>query len=149
VSAKKEFGRFINTSPIHCEWTGQSSWGCFWKVDKWEYFAHPDKPLTFITPTGVEIQPDKHFHTDFGSIPPPLMAFPSLSRTRFFHSYLFHDSGYRHKGLWVRDSSLVPFAFKKMTRLELDEWLWIWIGSQGGNLVQRSMIYSAVRVGGG
>lgn len=147
MTTKKRFGEFINTTPIHCEWIRQVSWGYFWKVDEWEYFANPDRPLTYIAPSGLEIQPDKHFFTDFGSIPPPLMAFPSLSRTRFFHSYLFHDSGCRHKGLWMRDSCYGPFTFRKLTRLEMDEWLSIWIGAQHGNATQRAMIYAGVRIG--
>lgn len=148
MTRAKEFGRFINTSPIHCEWQRQTSWGVFWKVDEWIYYANPERPLTYIAPDGVEMQPNKKFTTDFGSIPPFLMALPTLSRTRFLHSYLFHDSGCRQGGLYVRPAGATgPFEFQQITRADMDTWLRIWVGAQGGNAWQRATIYAGVRIG--
>jgi len=143
-----KFGQFINTAPIHCEWQRQKSWGFLWKVDEWVYYANAERPLTYIAPDKTEMQPNKKFNTDFGSIPPPLMAMPSLSRTRFLHSYLFHDSGCRQGGLYVRPvGSTGPFVFQQITRDQMDTWLWTWVGAQGGNAWQRMNIYAGVRIG--
>jgi hypothetical protein len=146
-TASDKFGRFVNTRPIHCEWQGQESWGWLWKVDSWIYYSDPIRPLTYLAPDGRQMQPNRKFHTDFGSIPPPLMALPTLSRTRFLHAYLFHDSGCRQGGLYVRQGAVGAFGFEQMTRAQMDHWLWIWVGAQGGNAYQRNVIYAGVRVG--
>jgi hypothetical protein len=149
MTRRQEFGEFINGHPIRCEWQSQHSWGYFWKVDEWIYYADPIKPMTYVAPNGDEVQPDKHFHTDFGSIPPPLLAFPSLSRTRFIHSYLMHDSGYRHGGLWYRRPGASIFTFIGMSKQDCDDFMVTCIGAEGGNAMQRAMIYTGVRMGRG
>jgi hypothetical protein len=147
MTRRQEFGEFINGAPVHCEWQSQHSWGYFWKVDEWIYYADPINPMTYVAPNGDQVQPDKHFKTDFGSIPPPMMAMPSLSRTRFIHSYLLHDSGCRHHGLWFKRPNETLFTFRGVTREECDLLLFNCIGAEGGNAFQRSMIYRGVRIG--
>jgi len=140
------FGKFINTTPLHCEWLRQESWWGLWKVDIWEYFTNPGYPLTHIQPDGTRTQPDRHFITDFGSIPPPLMSFPSFSRTRFIHAYLMHDSGYKHGWLWTMKPGTVAYVFTLYTKAQMDDLLLMWLGAEGANYVQRHTIYRAVRV---
>lgn len=147
MTKKQEFGEFLNPSPIHCEWQHQHSWCFFWKVDEWIYYADPINPLTYVAPDGTEMRPNKKFYTDFGSIPPPLMALPSLGRTRFIHTYLFHDDACRHGGLWWKKPGKSIFIFQSMSRDESDEWIKLWVGADGGNAWQRQIIYRGVRIG--
>jgi hypothetical protein len=143
----KEFGYFLNTTPIHCEWISQESWGGLWKVDTWQYFADAKAPLTYCAPDGAKYRPDRHFYLDFGSIPPPLMALPSLSRTRFLWAYIFHDSCYRFGGLWRCGAGESEFTFCEFTRGEADALLWTTIRASGGNAWQASLICQGVRLG--
>lgn len=133
----------------------------------YEYTADKFDPLTFITPFELHIQPDKHFPHDMGSVP----AFAQIlfPKDRFLASYLFHDSGYDHKGLWFRnvaglsaapsDWAFLPpaifqadrdqFAFVPLARDCLDQMLRHWTGAQGALATERQAIYAAVRAGGG
>ena len=151
------FGKFINATPLRCEWLRQESWCVLWKVDIWEYFADTMKPLTYVCPPGIvlggihlpegtQLQPDRHFITDFGSIPPPLMALPSFSRTRFIHSYLSHDSGYKIGGVYILYPQETLFHFMPLSKEDMDNLLLVWCGAEGANYVQRHTIYRAVRV---
>ena len=150
----KEYGHFVNTSPIPLEWLRAEWWGPHffgmgYQVDIWEYTAprNVEKRLTWISPEGHKVQLDRHFETDFGSIPPPLGVFPSLTRTRFLPPFLFHDSGCQHGGLWIEKAGTNGFVFYDMTRLELDRLLRVWVGAWGGNALQRCEIYTGVRIG--
>lgn len=160
----EKFGWFENTGQ-----EGQPRGYMLWILRREKRFLLPDKtiygfqlnlehPLTFHTPDNLRLQPDRHEdETDFGSIPYLLQViFP---KDQFPLTYFFHDSGYRHGGLWTagpdpasrgyagtRD---VEFVFVKMTRLELDRLLKSTIRVEGGRLHERVMIYLAVRGFGG
>ena len=106
------------------------------------------EPLTFCYPDGGKIQPDQHLaETDLGSVPRWIQ--PLIPKDRFLLSFLMHDSGYKHHGLYVAGKGGGKFMFQPMTRQQVDELLRQWVGAEGGNWLQRSLIYRAVRLGGG
>ncbi len=147
LSNAKEFGYFINTTPLHCNWIESKRWGWLWRVDTWQYCADAKAPLTYCQPDGTMIRPDRHFYLDFGSIPPPLAAFPTLSRTRFLGPYIFHDSGYRFGGLWIKTSWEEEWTFAEYTRDAADDLLRRQIRAWGGNEYQAALVYRGVRLG--
>mgnify|MGYP001566276374 CR=1 FL=1 len=166
VSHACEFGVFLNYSPIKVEWVRQEPWltwwpGSLWKVDIWEYTAHRKRPMEYVLPhefilengtrlpAGTHIQPDRHFLTDFGTVPPFFNGFPSLTRTRFLGPFIIHDSVCRYGGLWIILPTEDVAHFVVFSRLNGDDLLRLMVGSVpwNGNLAQRTMIYSGVRIG--
>ena len=152
-----KWGQFTNTSPLHLNRLRQDSWCWLWKVDIWEYTRTEGAPLTYVCPEGIRwggrelpkgtlMQPDNHFVTDFGSIPPPLEALPSFSRTRFLCSYLLHDSGYKLMGLWVKYPVDNEFKLVCANKADMDMALYYWVRAEGGGCIQSHAIYRAVRV---
>ena len=159
LDQQKEFGLFINQQPLQCDWMRQDSWCWLWKVDIWEYIANPDSPFGWMSPmqditlpsgrvipAGTGMQPNKDFYTDFGSIPPPLMALPTYSRTRFIHAYLLHDSAYCDGGLWMLMPTDTAYHLVSLVKGDVDYLLDYWVGADGGNFVQRQSIYWAVEL---
>jgi hypothetical protein len=113
----------------------------------YEFTLDPILPLTFHATDGTRIQPDRHLaETDKGSVPLSLQIF--IPKDRFLFSFLMHDSGYKHGGLYVARKGSQEFKFEPMSRLDLDTWLKMMVGAENGNLVQRSAIYNGVRLGG-
>jgi hypothetical protein len=125
-------------------------WGWLWEKPIYEITINQSKPLTYIDTNGDLWQPDFHFLTDFGSIPPPLQSVPGLDRERFANAYLFHDSSYTHKGLWMLNST-GNYRFVGLERKKCDEMLkeMIRFEMSPGNVVLAGIIYRAVRLFGG
>lgn len=142
-----EFGCFVNAQNIRVNFVGYTRTCGLWSTDIWDYRAHRLFPLTFVDVTGNEWRPDNHFASDFGSIPPFLNGFPSLTRTRFLGPYLLHDSARRYGGLWHRAMGQESFSFVALTMLDGDRMLRDMVGAWGGNAAQRAMIYRGVRIG--
>ena len=141
----------------HGSYTGSGSWyeagghRALWRwVPEWLYVADPVDPLTFHHPDGRHIRPDNRFKMDFGSIPllAQIMAPATFSPYRFRKSYTFHDSGYRHKGLWVYDADPARWEFRAMTRREIDDLMAVMIRAEGGRLLQAGPVWLGVRLGG-
>lgn len=86
----------------------------------WEFKLDAGAPLTFVLPDGTEIEPDKHFLTDLGSIPTPVQVWIPKDDCL---AYMLHDSGYRDGGLWVREPGQT-WEFRHMGRDEVDTLLW-------------------------
>jgi len=113
----------------------------------YEFTLDDYAPLTFELADGTLIQPDRHMErTDMGSIPMSLQVF--FPKDRFLLSYILHDSGYKHNGLYVQAHGEDEFTFMEMTRAEVDHVLAMAIRAEGGNIFQVSAIYSGVRIGG-
>lgn len=107
-----------------------------------------EKPLTFHYPDGIRVQPDRHEGeiTNMGSVPAPLQLV--IPKDRFLLSFCFHDSGYKHHGLYVSFAPGDPFAFVQMNQGEVDQFLWQGVAAEGGNSFQRQVVYRAVRAWG-
>lgn len=104
------------------------------------------QPLTYDDGTRL-IRPDAHFVTDMGSI--PLFLQPIFPKDGFLLSYIFHDSCYKHHGIYVRDPvSDAKWRFVTQTRRQADEMLWRMIGVEGGPIA-KWIVWLGVRVGGG
>lgn len=110
------------------------------KANLFEFWLDPDNPLTLELEGLGKLQPDRHYErTDGGSIPRPLWWVPGLEPTRFLRSFIFHDSGYFHGGLWLDG------AFVSMTRAEVDTVLYRGTRAEGGNKFVTGLIYNVVR----
>ena len=163
---ERQFGVWINRFPLNCRMIRQEPYGKSWPwnlwiISIWEYRANQMNPATYILPrefaledgtklpAGTWCQPKHHLVTDFGSIPPMLQGFPSLSRDRFACQYLLHDTGCRYRGIWVRRPFETVATFQAVSRLDADRLLRQSIGASpsNGNAAQRNMIYAGVRIG--
>jgi len=113
----------------------------------YEFRLKKSKPMTLILADGTRVQPDRHLaETDMGSIPLSLQFF--FPKDRFLLSYILHDSGYHHHGLYVKKPGRKVYRFTPMTKGEIDELLRISIEAEGGGIVRRNIIYRAVQAGG-
>lgn len=125
------------------------SW-LLWFKREWIFTNDAENPLTYHHPDGYCIRPDNHFLTDWGSVPPVLQFLVPrvFARDRWPKSYAFHDSAYRHKGLWFAMNMHREFTFQKMPRPQIDKLLSTMIKAEGGNKFYSAPIWAGVRIGG-
>ena len=133
-------------------------------VDIYEFRLNARDPLTWHLPDGTEIQPDRHFETDQGSVPHLLNWL--ITRGQFRAFYL-HDPSYIHHGLFFRRKHILSgrsfaflpveatapcdtFRFVALDRNQSDRLLGMGVGAvpDCGNAAQREAIYDAVNLFG-
>jgi hypothetical protein len=109
----------------------------------------PRPPLQFSF-RGNVYQPDRHYFSDLGSTP------GGIGKDEYLFSFLMHDSGYQHKGLFLWQFTAKKFTFHPMNRKEIDDLLYEMIlveGRMRGEPYQAKLcapvIWSAVRMFGG
>ena len=113
----------------------------------WEFTNDADDPLTIHCRGGWLLRPDRHFLTDGGSIPRILRWV--YDAWCFVRAFLFHDSGYESRGVWVaHELAREQWAFRHMTRQALDLLLRRLVPLDGGSLWDARIIYRAVRMFG-
>ena len=124
----------------------------FWGTPVYEFTLDAVNPLTFIQADGVAVQPDRHFFTDWGSIPKAVQLIPGFDAHDWL-AFLFHDSGYQNAGLYFKAPIATGFEFVAMTRLEVDDWMLNGIYAQGATERRERrahfagpIIYRAVRM---
>jgi len=143
----KKFGHFDNDRGYRLDKIRDDPYLWIFTKAMYEFTLDPDKPLTYVTPNGTRLQPDRHLaETDMGSIPLTLQIF--IPKDRFLKSFMFHDSGYNHGGLYMAPVGSNQFVFAPMSRSEVDNLLWFMVGAENGNIAQRAVIYRGVRLGG-
>jgi hypothetical protein len=118
-----------------------------WRIPLWEFRNSNIDPLTYHAPDGTCWQPDRHFATDGGSVPPFLWAIPGLNPWAFPRAYPFHDSGFAFGGLYERRSWEAQYHFVRLDRLALNAMLTDMIGADGGSLWDRARIAAGVALG--
>ena len=126
------------------------SWGP-WSKTVWYFELNEINPLKYIREDGIYVKPSVPFYdTDFGSIPPPLRALPSLNESRFLLGYLFHDNIYRTHWVFASNDQGITWARKDMTRSETDSQLneMILHDPQPGSLVARDTIWGMLKLFG-
>lgn len=145
-------GTLINVSHgYNLHWLRNESWGWgFWPF-KWtkaihSFKLHPQHPIVWVNTKG-HWQPDRHEEeTDLGSTPPPIRScFP---QDQYEPGYIFHDSAYKHGGLYHSVFLDGPYKFKSLTRSEADDLLADIIMALGGGAGSRGTIWTGVRMGG-
>lgn len=110
----------------------------------YEFTLKEDNPLTYCSYGIQRIRPDRHLaETDMGSIPLSLQMF--LPKDEFLLSYIFHDSTYKHKGLYFENKATGKYEFRELTRAEADRLLLEMIRAEGGGIVKSRIIWVAVR----
>ena len=133
----------------------------------WKFENDPQDPLRYTTPTGIQIR-FRDMETDFGSV--PLIFQWLIQAAQFLLSFLLHDYGYWQNGVFMRRLAMtetVPdetrklfsflddlpilyeqWGFVTMTQAQVDRLLFCGVGSEGGNAMQRTEIYTAVNLAG-
>ena len=109
-----------------------------------EQFAND--PLTWQCEDGSFVRCDRKETSDMLSIPG--FAQNMIPRDSGARGGIFHDSGYQKRGLYFATSYAGPYVFRKMSRKEVDEYLYPWVKAEGIVTVTASAIYYAVRVFG-
>lgn len=126
------------------------SWCYFWTKQIYEITSNENHPLMFVDEEKNQWRCDKHYWSDFGSIPPPFQGVPGLDRERHKFPYMFHDNAYQEMGLWKRLKGEEKWNFTPLTRMECDLFLCRMIEYDivPGGVVNRQMILWGVRLGG-
>jgi hypothetical protein len=127
----------------------KKQWGYFWKVPMFAFRSDPRYPLTFWDNDGTGYQPDRHFTTDGGSVPPPLWLVPGLDPWQMPRAYPFHDSAFRYGGLYVKtvSRSELGFQFKLMSRQECNALLGRMAPAEGMSGFDTCKILLGLRIG--
>ena len=126
----------------------QRTW-LLWEKMIYEFTLNVRHPLTYVTEDGRFIQPDKHFQTDQGSLPPfiqPLIC----AKDRAIGFYI-HDSAYTEGGMYVSRDEGKTYKFEEMLRENVDALLFEMCKHDPRplNIAQRYAIWCGVRIGGG
>jgi hypothetical protein len=127
---------------------GSKRWGLLWTVPLFEFKTGTPK-LTFHDSDGTQYQPDNHFLSDGGSIPPPLWSLPFLRMDplAFPRSYGLHDSAFRYGGLYTRRPGDRLFHFEYMDRTQCDDLLRRMVAAEGARFATRTAIRAGVAIG--
>lgn len=123
-------------------------WGWFWSVPLYT-FRQGKPPLTFHDCDGTAYQPDNHFDSDCGSIPPPLWGIPfvKLNPVAWERSYPLHDSLFQYGGLYVRRYGEKHFHFERLNRVFGDGLLRRMVIAEGAGRIDAGAIRFGVWVG--
>ena len=133
----------------------EKRWWLIPAVGIYDFRLNPHHPLTlqagvrFVEvglPFGTLIQPSRSYETDKGSVPIRLQKF---YRTDRFTGFYIHDSAYEFGYLWVKFPGTDVWVKWTCSRWAADYILMLAVGAQDGNALDRSVIYHAVRLGGG
>jgi hypothetical protein len=116
-------------------------WGLLWSVPLFEFRSNRFRRLTLHATDGRDYQPDLHFTTDGGSIPPPLWGLPGLSPLLFPYTYALHDSAFKYGGLWVNGT------FTKLTRIKANNLTLDGIRAEGGSIAARWQVRTGLALG--
>lgn len=146
---KKQFGEWVNAESLHLTKVRDERYCFLWSVTIYRVNLDVDNPPYWKSPDGSQILMGQPFNSDGGSIPPFLQSIPGLSDDRFLLSYCGHDFGCKYGGLFFRGHEDADYHFRRLTRLDVDNYLRLWVGAEGGNAAQREMIYRGVRLGAG
>lgn len=148
MKLQRKYGAFLNPQGYNLRKIRDDRYFYFFSKAIYEFTLDTQAPLTFRMPDGVRIQPDRHLaETDMGSIPKVAQLF--IPKDRFLLGFLFHDSGYKHHGLYFCQPREDRFEFRACSQWEIDHLLWRMIGADKGNAAQRQSVYRAVRTFGG
>lgn len=125
-------------------------WCWLWTREIYEITIDRKNPLVYVDEAGAWWMTDRHYTTDFGSIPPPLQSIPGMDRERHRFPYLFHDSAYQEGGLWKSLDSGRTWRFHELARVEADKMLSEMIRHdlEPGGAITRLTIFWGVRLGG-
>jgi hypothetical protein len=112
-----------------------------------EFEADADFPITYQDERGDLWRTDRHYLTDWGSI--PVIVQPIICKDAY-DGYLFHDSAYLHHGLWRWPfDSLEGFAFEPMRREDVDNLLYQMMLTQGAWQITAATVHGALTAFGG
>ena len=123
-------------------------WGWCWSVPLFE-FRQGRPPLTFHDADGTCYQPDNHFVSDGGSIPPPLWGIPGLrlNPMAWTRSYPIHDSLFQYGGAYVRSRGEGRYAFRLLARTFADGLLRRMVTAEGASRFDAGAIRAGVWLG--
>jgi hypothetical protein len=124
-------------------------WGMVWRVPLFEFRNDRKFPLTFHDYDGTAYQPDNHFTTDGGSVPPLLWNVPFLrfDPQAFPRAYPLHDSAFHYGGLYVRKPGRKQFRFAPLERAFCDGLLRRMVVADGAGRINAGAIRFGVWCG--
>lgn len=95
-------------------------WGLWWRTVREFRLTPGEAGLYFVDDLEAWWRPDKVFWSDGASVPPPATAIPGFQHDRYLGAY-YHDSGYKHGGLWRSVDCGKTWMFIRMPRREIDD----------------------------
>jgi hypothetical protein len=113
----------------------------------YQFTASMTNPITFRRENGELIQCDRHFTTDFGSIPRLLQ--PIVPASQYRAPFIFHDSAFLHNGEYVKGSDDLVFSFRPLTMSEANERLYEMMRAEGACWITAQSILRVLNVAGG
>lgn len=149
-----EFGWYINKAE-----GARLSLPLYWEdgIAIYDFQLNLHHPLTLICGArwkeigirlGSKLQPNRHFTTDFASIPTWLQWMPGLRKDSFLTPFL-HDSAYTERAIWICEPGEDVFKRKSVGRYEADKLLEFGLGAEGANAITRAAYFNAVHLFGG
>lgn len=130
-----EYGCFLNPKGYKAPWDHNE--GIIFKKAIFE-FSLESPPLMFKDKSDDIWMTDRHFFTDWGSIPTILQ--PIIPKDLYL-GYLFHDSAYGHHGLWVCRKSQNIFIFQPLTMTESNKLLYEMMLAQNALSLTANTVY--------
>jgi hypothetical protein len=107
-----------------------------------------DPILTLQVGPRSYVQPDRHYTSDGGSIPPILRWLPGLDPALHPEAYQMHDSMHRNGCVYRSEHLWGPYEGDTVTRAQADELLRLALLADGATRVKARAIWAAVRMFG-
>ena len=111
-----------------------------------DYLLDPIKPLTFIDSQGMLYRPAGSGTTNFGSVPQIFQSCVSILACPC--SYVFHDSAFTNRGLWISNDFGATWTFREIDEESANEMLFDMSESEGVSWFERETMYLGVAIGG-
>jgi hypothetical protein len=120
------------------------SWLGLWTKTIYSFELLYPTPLTWGDARGFW-QPDRREdETDLGSIPPPLRGI--MPHDQCIRAYCFHDSAWRHGGLWRADALDGVYRFQPLSVWDSNRMLADWVEVEGFP-IRRHLVLFGVTLG--
>jgi len=141
-----KYGRILNPQGYKAPWHHNESSLYIFRKAIFEFTADDKSPIIFEDHDGNWWMPDKHFFTDWGSIPVCLQI---LIPKDTYLGYLFHDSAYGHHGLWLMKKGEKEFSFKVLTMTKANDILYQMMMAQDSWKLTATTVYETLQIAGG
>jgi hypothetical protein len=104
-------------------------------------------PITFRRDNGELIRCDRHFTTDFGSIPRLCQLIVPAAQYRA--PFIFHDSAFLHHGEYVKKPDDLCFSFRGLTMRQANERLYEMMIAEGAWWITAQAVLRVLNIAGG
>jgi hypothetical protein len=140
-----KYGRILNPQGYKAPWHHNESSLYIFRKAIFEFTADPQSPIIFEDHDGNWWLTDKHFFTDWGSIPIVLQV---LIPKDTYLGYLFHDASFGHHGLWFLKKGSTEIVFKELTMTQANDILYQMMMAQGAWKITAATVYETLQLAG-